>query len=70
MLLHGCGALGAIGEDFEQIFEVSREVTEQYKGKRSMGASHHTVYSAVVCTAVIGEGKCDVLRLRNGGFLC
>ena len=37
VLLHGCGALGAIGEDFEQIFEVSREVTEQYKGKRSMG---------------------------------
>ena len=37
VLLHGCGALGAIGEDFAQIFEVSREVTEQYKGKRSMG---------------------------------
>ena len=37
VLLHGCGAIGAIGEDFAQIFEVSREVTEQYKGKRSMG---------------------------------
>ena len=37
VLLHGCGAIDAIGEDFAQIFEVSREVTEQYKGKRSMG---------------------------------
>ncbi len=27
------------------------------------------MYSAVVCTAVIGEEKCDALRLRNGGFM-
>lgn len=36
VFLHGCETITDIGKDFENLFAASREVTQQYRGKRSM----------------------------------